>query len=182
MTRHVLLVTTSPDPSDELLELLQQEGDTDVEVAVVAPAVDESFLEWFADDDRRAREEASRRAVESAEVEALGARVVGVDVGDPDPIVAVKDALERFPADHLVVVTRPKQAATWLEKRLLGGELERLGLPVTYLVDDDVPSEAAREVDRAPTLRFAVRSVFAAVMLLSAALIIVALWLYFSLR
>ncbi|MGZ4317080.1 MAG: hypothetical protein ACXVRS_14805 [Gaiellaceae bacterium] len=150
MTPHVLLVTAAPDPSDELLELLQQEGGTDVEVAVVAPVVDESLLEWFADDDRRAREEARRRAIESAEAEALGARVVGVDVGDPDPIVAIK--------------------------------VERLGLPVTYLVDDDVPSEAAREVDVAPTLRFGVRSVLAAVMLLSAALIVVALWLYFSLR
>jgi hypothetical protein len=178
MTRHVLLVTTSPDPADELLEFLEHEGGSDVEVAVVAPAADESPLEWFADDDRRAREEAWRRAMESAEVEALGAHVVRVEVGDPDPIAAIKDALETFPADQLVVVTRPRQAATWLEKRLLDGELERLGLPVTHLVDDDVPSEAAREVELPPTFRFVVR----AVLLVSAVLIVVGLWLYFSLR
>lgn len=180
MTRHVLLVSTAPDPSDELLDLLQREGNSDVEVAVVAPAADESLLEWIANDDRRASEEARRRAIESAEVEALAARVVGVDVGDPDPIVAIRDALATFPADQLVVVTRPKHAATWLEKRLLGGELERLGLPVTYLVDDDVRS--AREVDDAPSPRFAVRGVFVAVLLVATALVVIALSLYFSLR
>ncbi|MGZ4303151.1 MAG: hypothetical protein ACXVR9_15925 [Gaiellaceae bacterium] len=180
MTRHILVVTTAPDPSDELLELLEREAGTDVEVAVVAPAVDESVLEWFAVNDRRAREEAQRRAIESAEVEALAARVVGADVGDPDPMLAIRDALARFPADELVVVTRPKEAATWLEKRLLGGELERLGLPITHLVDDDV--NAGEEAPAAPSPGFAVRSVVVTVTIVSAALIAVALAVYFGLR
>ncbi|MGZ4317067.1 MAG: universal stress protein [Gaiellaceae bacterium] len=179
MTRHVLVVTTAPDPSDELLERLERDAGTDVEVAVVAPAADASVLEWFYDDDRRAREEAQRRAIEAAEVEALGARVVRVDVGDPDPVVAIKDALATFRADELVVVTRPKEAATWLEKRLLSGELERLGLPITHLVDDD--ASAAEAAATSGRLSFAGRSVGVTV-IVAVVLIAVALALYFSLR
>lgn len=138
MTRRVLVVVTAPDPSDELIERLGHHGADDVEVAVVAPASDESFLEWVTVDEETARREAARRARDAAEVEALAANVVDVAVGDPDPLVAVEDALMSFPADELIVVTRPKDKATWLEKAAVSGELERFGLPVVHIVDDDV--------------------------------------------
>lgn len=138
MSRRLLVVATAPDPADELLDRLSREAGEDVEVAVVAPVSDVSFVEWAAGDETRAREEAERRAREAAEVEALAARVVDVTVGDPNPVLAVEDALRKFPADELIVVTRPKDATTWLERLALSGELERFGLPVTHLVDDDV--------------------------------------------
>jgi hypothetical protein len=182
MPRRVLVVTTAPDPSDELLDQLERHGGPDAEVAVVAPAADASILEWLADDDERAREEALRRAREAAEVEAVGARVVSAEAGDPDPVVAVRDALAKFPADELVVVTRPKESATWLEKPLITGELEQFGLPVTHLVDDDVPTRAARAFDDTPTARFAWRAVLLAVTAIAAGLAALALTLYFGLR
>jgi hypothetical protein len=180
MPRHVLVVTTAPDPSDELLDRLERDGGPEVEVALVAPAADASILEWLTDDDERAREEALRRATEAAEVEAVGARVVSVEVGDPDPVVAVRDALAKFPADELVVVTRPTESATWLEKPLITGELERFGLPVTHLVDDDVP-RPGHVLDYTPPLRFAWRGVLLTVTVV-AGLIALALSLYFLLR
>jgi hypothetical protein len=138
MTRHLLVVATAPDPSDELLERLSKDAaDDDVEIEVVAPASDLSPLQWLVDDDARARQEAERRAREAAAANAPIAKVVDARVGDPDPVTAVADALQTFPADELVVVTRPKDTATWLEKRAIMGELERFGLPVTHLVDDD---------------------------------------------
>jgi hypothetical protein len=182
MPRRVLVVTTAPDPSDELLDRLERDAGPDVEVAVVAPAADASILEWLTDDDERAREEALRRAAESAAVEALGARVVSVEVGDPDPVVAVRDALAKFPADELVVVTRPKDSATWLEKPLLTGELEQFGLPVTHLVDDDEPTRAVRILDGTPTARFALRGVLLTVTAVAAGLTALVLGLYFGLR
>jgi hypothetical protein len=182
MSRRVLVVTTAPDPSDELLDRLERDGGSDVEVAVVAPAADASILEWLTDDDERAREEALRRATEAAEVEAVGARVVSVEVGDPDPVVAVRDALAKFPADELVVVTRPKESATWLEKPLITGELEQFGLPVTHLVDDDVPTRAAHVLEDAPTTRFALRGALLTVAVIAVGLIALALSLYFGLR
>jgi hypothetical protein len=182
MPRHVLVVTTAPDPSDELLDRLERDGGSDVEVAVVAPAADASILEWLTDDDERAREEALRRATEAAEVEAVGARVVSVEVGDPDPVVAVRDALAKFPADELVVVTRPKESATWLEKPLITGELEQFGLPVTHLVDDDVPTRARHVLDDTPTARFALRGVLPTVAVIAVGLTALALSLYLGLR
>jgi hypothetical protein len=137
MTRHLLVVATAPDPSDELLERLSKDAADDVEIEVVAPASDLSPLQWLAEDLDKAREEAQRRAREAAEAKAPIANVVDARVGDPDPVTAVADALQTFPADELVVVTRPKDTATWLEKRAIMGELERFGLPVTHLVDDD---------------------------------------------
>jgi hypothetical protein len=145
MTRRLLVVATAPDPSDELLERLGEHAGGDVEVTVVAPASDVSFLEWVADDESRARREAEQRAKEAAEVEALATRVVDVEVGDPNPLRAIDDVLRRFPADELVVVTRPKESARWLERAVLSGELDRLGLPVTHLVDDDANRPAAGE-------------------------------------
>jgi hypothetical protein len=138
MPHRVLVVATAPDPSDELLEYLDKYDGDDLEVAVVAPASDVSLLEWMAEDEDRARREADRRAREAAEAEALAAKVVDVEVGDPDAVLAVEDALRRFPADELVVVTRPKQVATWLERAILSGELQQFGLPITHLIDDDV--------------------------------------------
>jgi hypothetical protein len=182
MSRRVLVVTTAPDPSDELLERLERDSGPDVEVAVVAPTADASILEWLTDDDERAREEAFRRAMEAAEVEAMEAKVVSVEVGDPDPVVAVRDALAKFPADELVVVTRPKESATWLEKPLITGELERFGLPVTHLVDDDVPARGGHRLDDTPTVHLALRGVLLTVTVIAVGLIALALSLYFVLR
>ena len=95
MPHRVLVVATAPDPSDELLEYLDKYNGDDLEVAVVAPASDISLLEWMAEDEDRARREAERRAREAAEAEALAAKVVDVEVGDPDPVLAVEDAFPR---------------------------------------------------------------------------------------
>jgi hypothetical protein len=37
----------------------------------------------------------------------------------------------------VIVVTRPEDAATWLEKDLLHALGEHFGVPVRHLVDDD---------------------------------------------
>jgi hypothetical protein len=186
MTRRLLVVATAPDPSDELLERLSRDAGEDVEVAVVAPASDLSVLQWLADDEDRALDEARRRAKLLAEAGAGIAKVVDARVGDPDPVTAVEDALHVFPADELVVVTRPKDAATWLEKRAVMGELERFGLPVTHLVDDDVEPTPVRagapEHGGDDLVRFVARHLVLTLALLSGVLIAVAFLLYHTFR
>jgi hypothetical protein len=152
MTRRRLVVTTAPDPSAALLDQLQwDDGEDDLEVAVVAPASDMSLLEWLSDDDR-VREEARRRALEAAEAESLVGRIVDVRVGDPDPRVAIEDALREFPADEVVLVTRPQDKAGWLEQLLADGELgRRLGLPVRHLVDDAADAGPGAGLDLPPS-------------------------------
>ena len=134
MPRRAIVVTTAPDPGDELRERVRDYLGDDAEVLVVAPLSDLSFMEWLANEEDRAREEAVRRAEQVAE--AVPARVVEARVGDPDPLIAVEDALREFPADELIVVTRPAEEATWLERDALRA-FERFGLRVVHLVDDD---------------------------------------------
>jgi hypothetical protein len=59
---------------------------------------------------------------------------VDADTGDTDPLLAAEDALREFPADRLVVLVRPQDEASWLERVAADTGFERLGLPVTYLV------------------------------------------------
>jgi hypothetical protein len=180
MTRRLLVVATAPDPADELLEHLRQQGD-DVEIAIVAPESDMSFREWLADDDREARERAQERALQAAEVEALIGRVVGVHIGDPNPVLAVEDVLRTFPADELIVVTSPDDAATPFERAVLRGELDRFGLPVTYVVDDDAP-RVGGEARRPEGLSRSSAQLIALLACLCLAVAALGVALYFSLR
>jgi hypothetical protein len=137
MPRRILVLTTAPDPDDELRERIETRLGPDAEVLVVAPASDVSLLQWLANDEDRARAEAARRAgvAASALPASAGARIAT----DPDPLIAVEDALRTFPADEIVVVTRPEDAAGWLEEEALGALAQRLLLPVTHIVDDEAP-------------------------------------------
>jgi hypothetical protein len=194
MPRRLLVIATAPDPANELRERVRSYAGDDVEVLVVAPVSDISPVQWLTGDEDRAREKAERRAREAAE--AVPARVVDARIGDPDPLVAIEDALRTFPADELIIVTRPEEAATWLEQDARAS-LDRFDLPVTRLVDDDgvlsesatagpknVP-EPAREIvrSRSPWTGFVVENaVLLTVMTIAALLIALVLILYFSLR
>jgi hypothetical protein len=53
-------------------------------------------------------------------------------IGDPDPFVAVHDALAREPFDEVIVSTLPARVSHWL-RRDLPSRVEQLGLPVTVV-------------------------------------------------
>lgn len=82
-------------------------------------------LEWLATDERRAQTEAEARVLE-AEWLLAGSAAVGGQSGNPDPVQAVEDALDSFPADEVVVVGHGS-----LDEELLTG-LRRFGVPVTW--------------------------------------------------
>jgi hypothetical protein len=63
--------------------------------------------------------------------EAAGGHVDGM-VGDPDPFVAVRDAVERLGFDEIVVSTLPARVSHWL-RRDLPSRVQQLGLPVTVV-------------------------------------------------
>lgn len=104
---------------------------------VVAPASDVSPLQWLASDEDEAREEAAATAEESARAVAPEAQATEAEVGDTDPVQAIEDALREFPADEVLVVTRPGDQAGWLEKDTAREAFERFDVPVTHLVVDD---------------------------------------------
>ena len=78
---------------------------------------------------RAEAEDAARQAAEAVE----GVASVDAEVGDPDLSQAIDDALRRFPADELIVVSPPSSEAGWLDESGARKSLERFGLPVTYI-------------------------------------------------
>ena len=132
-SKRVLVVTTASVEPDRLREeVLRHVGDENAEVKVVAPASDVSRLEWLANDEDEAREEAAQQADEAAEAVEPAASVE-TEVGDSDPVQAVEDALRTFPADQIVIVTGSGDEAGWLEQDSASAVSERFGLPVTEL-------------------------------------------------
>jgi hypothetical protein len=133
--RDVLVIATSEWPVDELRAALG--GDVG-ELRVVVPAVRQSRLAWLTNADDDAREQAEEAS--AAIADALPSEQAEAAAGDPDPLLAAKDALREFAADEVVVVTRPDEEASWLEEGSAEEIQQQLGgLTVTRLV---VPDES----------------------------------------
>ncbi len=135
--KRVLVVPTAPVDDSLLRDRLREHAGADAEVRVVAPASDLSPLEWLASDEDEARGEAAEIARTAEKAVQPEAGHVDIEVGDSDPVQAIEDALREFPADEVVVVTRPGDEANWLEKDAAEAASERFGLPVTQLVVGD---------------------------------------------
>jgi hypothetical protein len=135
VAKRILVIATAPARADSLRGRIRAHaGSEDAEVRVVAPAADISRLDWLTNDEQEARDEAGERAVDAGLAVAPDAASVEAEVGDTDPVQAIEDALREFPADELVVVTRPDEDAGWLEEGTAEEALARFDLPVTHLV------------------------------------------------
>jgi hypothetical protein len=123
-----------PVDGDILRNRVHEHAGEDADVRIVAPASDLSPLQWLATDEDEAREEAAEIAEEAEQAVQHEARVVETEVGDADPVQAIEDALRQFPAEEVLVVTRPGDKAGWLEEDAAAEASERFGVPVTHLV------------------------------------------------
>jgi hypothetical protein len=132
--KRLLVVATAPVDEAVLRESVREHVGPDAEVRVVAPASDLSPLEWLATDEDEARGEAADIAHSAERAVEPEAGRVETEVGDSDPVQAIEDALRQFPADEVIVVTRPGDDAGWLEKDSAEEASERFGVPVTHLV------------------------------------------------
>jgi hypothetical protein len=102
------------------------------ELVVVAPAVEQSFLEWLANDEGDARAQA-RDVAEGVDDEAP-TDAEQVQVKPDPPAQLVRDAIAEHNPDRIVVALRAGDDATWLED----GELDEIpreieGVPVTQI-------------------------------------------------
>jgi nucleotide-binding universal stress UspA family protein len=132
--KRLLVVATAPVDEEVLRARVREHAGPDAEVRVVAPASDLSPLEWLATDEDEARGEAADIARSAERAVRPEAGRVETEVGDSDPVQAIEDALRQFPADEIIVATRPGDAAGWLEKDSAEEASERFGVPVTHLV------------------------------------------------
>ena len=131
--KKLLVIATAPVEPGPLRDAVRQHAGDEAEIRVVAPASDVSALQCLASDEDKAREKAAKVASGAAEsVEPEAARTE-TEVGDTDPVQAIEDALRTFPADEVLVVTRPDDDASWLEEDSAQEARERFGVPVTRL-------------------------------------------------
>jgi nucleotide-binding universal stress UspA family protein len=132
----ILVVTSEPVSAADLRRALAGDaGAGDVEVMVVAPALQTSALRfWLADVDE-AIERA--RATERETVERLSQEGVQVDdseTGESDPEQAIEDALHAFPADEIVVFTHPEGEQHYREDVNRESLEQRFKLPVRMAI------------------------------------------------
>ena len=126
--RNVLIVvTTDVEPDESSIPKLDGAN-----VRVVAPLAQLSRLQWLANDEDRERVAAAQRADRVANQVTAAADTVASDTDDV--ILAIKDALQEFAADEILIVTSPDGHKSWLEE---GGSLQAIAafnLPVSRVV------------------------------------------------
>jgi nucleotide-binding universal stress UspA family protein len=99
------------------------------DVLVVAPALNSRLRHWLSDEDDARRRAQERAAALVERLERCGVRAEG-RVGDADPLQAIADALRTFPADAIVIASRPEHS-TRLVDALVSAARERFALPTS---------------------------------------------------
>jgi hypothetical protein len=136
-THRILVVANQTATGRELLEEIANRcRGLDCEVMLISPALVGSRAERWASDIDEGLDLARERMARS--VTAL--RGVGVEVraevGDPDPNMAIEDALRVFPADEIVISTLPPEQSRWLEHEVVERTRREVELPMTHVIVD----------------------------------------------
>jgi hypothetical protein len=129
----LLVLTSEPISADQLRDALPGEAKPEeAEVMVVAPALQESGIRFWMSDADEAIARAER--VRSETVERLGSEGVAAsgDTGESDPLLAIQDALQSFPAERIVVFTHAGEDRDYREDFDVTEIKERFGLPVDH--------------------------------------------------
>ena len=130
----VLLVVDESCPSPSLCaSVRQQSAQEPIDALVIAPAHGSAASQWYVDEDA-ARADATQRlrgcvtCLADAGIPAKGR------LADPDPVLAIGDALHDFPADEILIVTAPQRPSTWLRKSVIDRARRHFRQPVKHLV------------------------------------------------
>ena len=134
MAQKILAVVSEPISAEALRSAIG--GDpSDAEVLVVAPALRGKFR-WVVDDPDKSigrAEEVQEETVERLEEEGVDA---AGDTGEADPLLAVQDALQTYPADQVVFFTHREGSRNWLEEGVVEEARERFDADVEHMVLD----------------------------------------------
>lgn len=132
MAKRIIALVTEP-VSGEALRSALGEDVGDAEVLVIAPALTSRFR-WLTSDTDKAIERAE--AVQEEAVERLSEEEVDAvgDTGESDPLLAVQDALQTFPAEQIVLFTHREGDRNWLEEGVVDEARERFDPPVMHVI------------------------------------------------
>jgi len=126
----LLVVTSEPVNPEAVRAALGSDDElAHAEVLVIAPALQTSKLKfWMSDDDgaiARA-EEVQEETVQRLDEEGIDA---AGDTGEADAVMAIRDTLQTFQADRVVVFAHPEADEAYQEENLGGQDF---GVPVEY--------------------------------------------------
>jgi hypothetical protein len=136
-TRRILVVANQTAAGRELLEEIGNRcRGQRCEVMLVSPALVGSRAErWASDIDAGLGLARERMASSVTALRGIGIEV-RAEVGDPDPNMAIEDALRSFAADEIVISTLPPEQSRWLEHEVVERTRREVGLPMTHVVVD----------------------------------------------
>ena|ERR1700761_6247041 len=136
-TRRILVVANQTAAGRELLDELRNRcRGTRCEVMLVSPAlVGSRAARWASDVDAGMDLARERMAHSVTALRGVGVEV-RAEVGDPDPNMAIEDALRVFPADEIVISTLPPDQSRWLEHEVVERTRREVDLPMTHVIVD----------------------------------------------
>ena len=141
-SRRVLVVVDDACTAPELCAAVRAYADgRPIDALVLGPAHGTRATQWYVDEEA-ARAEAVHRVrtciacLAREDVHARG------ELGDPDPVQAIADALSGFAADEILLVTAPQRPSRWLHQNVLDRARRAFPQPITHVV---MPPERAGE-------------------------------------
>lgn len=133
MPRKIIALVSEPVSGDALRSAIGADETEDAEVLVVAPALT-GKLRWVAGDPDAGIERADRVQEETVErLDEEGVDAAG-DTGESDPLLAIQDALQTYPADQIVLFTHSEGKRNWLEEGVVEEAKARFEPPVSHIV------------------------------------------------
>jgi len=133
MGKKILAVVSEPVSADALKSAIGAPEASEAEVLVVAPALTSKRKLILSDPDP-AIERAEQVQEETAERMDEGGVDAAGDTGESDPLLAIQDALQTFPADEIVLFTHAGGEQNWLEQGLVDEAKERFEPPVRHML------------------------------------------------
>ena len=140
MPRYLVLANqtaSSPELSNAVREIVEKERDTEFVLLVPATPV-EDLLDWQDGDNQSIAKRTAQAAKEH--LERVGAKVVRTEVGDPSPVKAIEDELQRHQEKYkaILISTLPLQRSRWVALDQPRRIERRFKLPVIHVVGHSV--------------------------------------------
>lgn len=132
--KRILVVADETVVDDVLPEDVRKRVKEGDDVVVVFPSLNSRLRHWMSDEDKARAETERRREVSIEKFEEAGVKATG-EVGDPDPVQALDDALRKYGADEVIIAPRRRRPTHWLERNIVGRLRGVRNLPKTDIRD-----------------------------------------------
>src|ERR1043166_5958260 len=140
MPRYLVLANqtaSGPGLTSAVQKIIQKNGGTDVVLLVPATPV-EDLLDWQDGESEAIAKRTAQAA--KAHLEKIGAKVVRTEVGDPSPVKAIEEELQRHQEKYkaIIISTLPLQRSRWVALDQPRRIERRFKLPITHVVGHSV--------------------------------------------